>query len=108
MHFIYSSKPLVCYICGLFAVINIFMMFATMLSDPGVKESIYLRYTQARYPRKEKSDDLELGSKNKEISPWSYGDDYMPGYEEIKGVRMWYCEKCNVIVHDDMEHCEDC
>ena len=33
-------------IIGFLALINIFMLFATIMADPGVNPSIYLRYSQ--------------------------------------------------------------
>ena len=109
-------------------------------ADPGVPESVYLRYTKSRYavPNKPiemteqnveeesqpsaETDDLESStvkplkrrgaakSNDQEEEsfegkrPEEYSREYYP--KNIAGRLI--CQKCNLIVTRDMEHCDDC
>lgn len=58
-----------------------------------------------------KQDDEDSDQEDDEIDnnkPSNYAQDYMPKYRSVGGKRMLFCDKCNVEVLENMEHCEDC
>ena len=43
-----KTNPIGCYICGIFALINLALLFGVLLGDPGIPPSIYHRYSKHR------------------------------------------------------------
>ena len=118
---------------------NLALLICGICGDPGVPESVYLRYTKAHYakPSQEETEmveqetapasdeteapDLEstgpvqrkphLVKQDEDeeeawegMKPTDYPRDYYP--KRIQG--KLFCQKCNVYVTRDMEHCDDC
>ena len=45
-HISFKNNPIGCIISGFLCFINLLLMYATILSEPGVPASVYLRYSK--------------------------------------------------------------
>jgi len=107
-------------------IINLLLLFAGILADPGIKKETYLFYTKKQFDGEK---ELESASQVNDIESSSASfstaaaeaepeGDIRPRKRKYKTVeregkdakntKVLFCEKCNVDVTKGMQHCSDC